>query len=233
MFAFDLALTVRGEPHATQIIEFGELEDSAGNRYSEGYKNGAPLVFGPHKFSLRVKVPTPEAERAGSVGVSAGLAIPGENERRVESGEVSLREGRVVIQYAAMGGKGKVTHPDATSGTSVQWGYFGGIGDERFRANRETKLAPRGGPLQLTMESSSLVHLVYTVPKLSEREWLKVTRVRDDAGRELKFQDFLHYGTRMVICRPEEGSRGIVVEWEVVDVEWFEFVIDPPEVKGE
>ena len=239
MFAFDLALTVRGEPHATQIIEFGELEDSAGNRYSEGYKNGAPLVFGPHKFSLRVKVPTPEAERAGSVGVSAGLAIPGENERRVESGEVSLREGRVVIRYAAMGGKGKVTHPDTSPGTSMQWGYsggignLGGVGNDRFQANRETKLAPRGGPLQLTMESSSLVHLVYTAPKLGEREWLKVMRVRDDAGRELEFGDFFHHGTRMVICRPEEGSRGIVVEWEVVDVEWFEFVIDPPEVKGE
>ena len=51
--------------------------------------------------------------------------------------------------------------------------------------------------------------------------------------KKREFQDFLHHGTRMVICRPEEGSRGIVVEWEVVDVEWFEFVIDPPEVKGE
>ena len=232
-FQFDVEMTARGESVPTQIVEYGELEDSAGNRYSEGYKSGALLVFGPHKFSLRAQVPTPEAERVGSVGVSAGLAIPGENERRPESGEVSLREGRVVIRCEAMGGKGKVPHPDASPGTSMQWGYFGGIGDERFRANRETKLAPRGGPLQLTMESSSLVHLVYTVPKLSEREWLKVTRVRDDAGQELRFQDFLHYGTRMVICRPEEGSRGIVVEWEVVDVEWFEFVIDPPEVKGE
>jgi hypothetical protein len=230
-FNFDVAMTVRGEPVETQIVEYGELEDSAGNRYDRGYRNGVPLVFGPHKFSLKAQVPTPEAERAGSVGMSAGLVIPGENERRAESGEVSLREGRVVIRCVAMGGKGKVVHPDATPGGAMQWGYHGGMENDRFVANRDSSATGSGGAKQLRMESSTLVHLVYTAPKLGEREWLRVRRVRDEAGRELKFQDFLHHETRMVICRPEEGSRGIVVEWEVIDVEWFEFVIDPPEVK--
>ena len=234
-FGIRTELTVDGTPSPSRIVEHGPLTDSAGNVQARGYNHGARLHFPPHKFTLTVQVPTPESLKASSRGTISGLTIPPDNTRLPESKQAVLRDGRIRLKTVAIGGRGKVVHPDPTPTSTVQWGHFGSLGygprnvSMNFEARRGVDHSASGkpGPITLTMDSR-LVHVLYEVEGVQPRETLIASSVRDSQSRDVKYQDFFNSGTRMVILNPAEDATSFQVEWEIQDTEVFEFITDRP-----
>lgn len=228
-YQFEVELTSDGAPAPTRIVDYGPLTDSAGNVQSRGYAHGARHHFPPHRFTLTAQVPSPESLVAGSHGHLEGLSFPADDSRQESSLELPLRDGRIRVKLLALGGRGKVTHPDPTPASTMNWGYSGSVRNERFHLQRTTVHSRTGSGLVELVAEAKLVHVLYEVTGLTPREKLFVEAVRDDQNREVPFFDTEHYGTRFMFANPADDAKSLRIEWEVQDTEIFEFTINPPD----
>lgn len=232
-YSFRVELKANGVPCPTRIVEHGPLTDSAGNVQTRGYQYGARLHYPPHRFTLTTTVPTSDPKLVvSSRGSIADLPIPADNERKATVKSLSLRDGRIQLKTTALGGRGKVVHPDPTPTGNTQWGYHGSVENIPFRADRGADYSSgKPGLIQLSM-NSKLVHLVYEMQGLGPRETLVVAAVRDDQNRDVPRNDFLHHDIRMVVLNPAADAKSFQVEWAVEDTEIFEFTTDAPASKS-
>ena len=227
-YQFEVELTSDGAPAPTRIVEHGPLTDSAGNVQSRGYAHGARHHFAPHRFTVTAQVPSPEAIVAGSHGHIEHLPIPANDSRQESSLDLPLRDGRIRVNLLALGGRGKVTHPDPTPTSTMNWGYFGNVRNEQFHLQRTRGHSRTGSGLVELVAEAKLVHLLYEATGLTPRETLIVKAVRDDQNREVPFFDTEHYGARFLFANPAADAKTLRIEWEVQDTEIFEFTINPP-----
>ncbi len=237
-FAYDVVLSGAGGEHPCEIVEYGPVVDAAGNSFPQGYRDHAPLMFGPHRLSITTTIPTGLTATAGSHGASTRIPTrPGTSAVRMTD-RVRLAGGRVVVSLLSRGGPGQVFHDDLLKGSGLLRDWTGAVNGHPFTISR-TRLLPgtvtlppgvavASVPEHFMVESPGS-HLFYETTGLPSDERLRAV-VRDDRGRPVPFTDTAVESIRCLITDPPSGARYLDIDWVVEKTATFSFTIAPPAV---
>lgn len=239
-FAYDVALSDASGDHPCEIVAYGPVVDAAGNSFPEGYRENAPLVFGPHRLNITTTIPESPTVMAGSSGSSPPIPMRPVVAAVRMTDRVHLAGGRVVVSLLSAGGTGQVFHEDVLKGSSVFRDWTGEVNGHSFKINRTNdiptmlslphRVATSSMPGAFFIVESPGSHLFYETTGLLPDERLRVVAVRDDGGQPVPFKDVEVESIRCLVSAPPSGAKSIVIDWAVKKTATFTFTIAPPVV---
>lgn len=224
-FQYDVALSSADGNHPCEITSYGPVIDAAGNSFPSGYRNQAPLRFGPHQLNITTTVPLSTAEQATARASSPALEIPGRGAARALSDTVTLDGGKLRIDLKAVGGPGFVTHADPLASSAIMGQLVTSDIPPTFQITRKRSASGN----ELTVESTGF-HLLYSVSGVSSNERLRIVSVTDDRGKPVEYREVAFDGIRCVMTASDAMARSIQVEWAFDRLATFSFTVSPPTV---